>query len=119
MDNEYVGVCLDTVNSLGRGEGVREVTEALMPFTKSLHVKDFTVVRNESNMAMAVVGAPAGHGKLDIPALLLMLKAHQPDASVVLEQWTPLRDSFDETVRLEEEWADSGIRYLKERLALI
>ena len=73
MDSEYVGVCLDTVNSLGRGEGVREVTDALMPYTKCLHVKDFRVVRNESNMAFAVVGAPAGEGLLDVPAQMRML----------------------------------------------
>ena len=117
IDNEYVGVCLDTVNSLGRGEGVREVTEALMPFTKCLHVKDFTVVRHSSDMELTIMGAPAGEGKLDIPAQLKMLQKMQPQASVVLEQWTPFHDTLAQTIALEEEWAETGLRYLKTHLA--
>ena len=27
IDNEYIGITLDTVNNLGLGEGVEEVTE--------------------------------------------------------------------------------------------
>lgn len=119
FDNEYVGVCLDTVNSLGRGEGVREVTEALMPYTKCLHVKDFKVVRHESNMAFAVVGTPAGAGLLDIPAQLRMLQDVQPDASIVLEQWTPYQGTFQESVRVEGEWAEIGMQYLQEQLTRI
>lgn len=117
IDNEYVGVCLDTVNSLGRGEGLREVTVALMPFTKCLHVKDFTVVRHTSDMEMTITGAPAGEGKLDIPAQLQMLHDAQPDASVVLEQWVPLGESLEKTVQTQDMWAEQGVKYLKKHLA--
>jgi len=117
MDNEYIGVCLDTVNSLGRGEGIREVTEALMPYTKCLHVKDFTVIRHKSDMELTITGASAGEGKLDIPAHLAMLSNYRPDASVILEQWTPLQETLNTTVELQERWAEDGITYLKTCLA--
>ena len=117
IDNEYIGICLDTVNSLGRGEGVREVTEALMPFTKCLHVKDFTVVRHKSDMELTITGASAGEGKLDIPAQLQLLNQYCPEASVILEQWTPLQETLDATVQLQEQWAEAGIKYLKTCLA--
>ena len=117
IDNDYVGVCLDTVNSLGRGEGLREVTTALMPFTKCLHVKDFTVVRHTSDMEMTITGTPAGEGKLDIPAQLQMLHHAQPDASVVLEQWVPMYESLEKTVQIQDMWAAQGIKYLKKHLA--
>jgi sugar phosphate isomerase/epimerase len=113
IDNEYVGICLDTVNSLGRGEGVREVTEALMPFTKCLHVKDFTVLRHKSDMELTITGASAGEGKLDIPAQLELLNRYRPGTSVILEQWTPLQADLEATVQLQERWAEAGIRYLK------
>ncbi|MEM7130582.1 MAG: TIM barrel protein [Chloroflexota bacterium] len=116
MDNDYVGVCLDTVNSLGRGEGLREVTAALMPFTKCLHIKDFTVVRHTSDMEMTITGAPAGEGKLDIPTQLQMLHGVQPDASVVLEQWVPLYESLEKTVQIQDMWAENGIKYLKRHI---
>lgn len=116
IDSEHVGVCLDTVNSLGRGEGVREVTDALMPYTKCLHVKDFRVVRNESNMAFAVVGAPAGEGLLDVSAQMRMLASVHPEASVILEQWTPFQGDFERTVQTEQEWAKRGIAHIKAAL---
>lgn len=117
LNTEYIGICLDTVNSLGRGEGVREVTEALMPYAKCLHVKDFTVVRHKSDMEFTITGASAGEGKLDIPAHLELLNRFRPDASVILEQWTPLQESLDATVQLQERWAEAGIAYLKACLA--
>lgn len=116
IDNEYVGVCLDTVNSLGRGEGLREVTAALMPFTKCLHIKDFTVVRHRSDMEMTITGAPAGEGKLDIPRQLQMLNVAQPDASVILEQWVPLHESLERTVQIQDMWAAKGVQHLKKQL---
>ena len=117
IDNDYVGVCLDTVNSLGRGEGLREVTTALMPFTKCLHVKDFTVHRHKSDMELTITGAPAGEGKLDIPAQLWMLRNVQPEATVVLEQWVPFQGNLAQTIERQDSWAESSVRYLKKHLA--
>ena len=119
MDSEHVGICLDTVNSLGRGEGVSEVTDVLMPYTKCLHIKDFAVVRNSSNNGFAVVGAPAGEGILDLADQMRLLHAVAPDASIVLEQWTPIQDSFTDTVRMEERWAEEGIANMKAALAQV
>ena len=119
LDNVNIGVCLDTTNSLGRAEGVREVIEALMPFTKCLHVKDFRVVRHESNTAFTVLGVPAGHGLLDLPEQLRMLQAACPDASIVLEQWTPYQKNFVDTIRLEQEWAAIGVGNLNLILAQV
>jgi len=117
IDNEYIGVCLDTVNSLGRGEGMREVAEALMPYTKCLHVKDFTVVRHKSDIELTITGASAGEGKLDVPKQLEMLSQYCPNASTILEQWTPLQETLDATVQLQERWAKAGIIFLKGCLA--
>jgi len=33
--------------------------------------------------------------------------------SAILEQWPPLRDSIEETVAMEREWAERGIQYLR------
>jgi sugar phosphate isomerase/epimerase len=60
LKSTRIGVCLDTVNSLGRGEGVREVVETLMTHARCLHVKDFAAVRGSANMGFSIVGAIAG-----------------------------------------------------------
>lgn len=117
LDDPLVGVCLDTVNSLGRGEGVWEVAEALLPVTLNLHVKDFTVVRGGTNMGFTVTGAPTGTGKLDIPRLLARLHGYRPGASVILEQWTPQIGTIENSIAEQERWAEAGVPYLCRLLA--
>jgi len=108
-----VGVCLDTVNSLGRGEGVWEVAEVLLPVTQNLHVKDFTVVRGGTNMGFSVTGAPTGRGKLDIPRLLARMHALRPGVSVILEQWTPHAGTIENSILEQEQWAEAGVPHLQ------
>jgi len=114
-----LGVCLDSVNSLGRGEGVWEVADVLLPFTINLHVKDFTVTRGGTDMGFAITGAPTGTGQLDIPRLLARLHGYRPDASVILEQWTPLGASIEAAIAEQESWAVDGVRFLKPAIAAL
>src|SRR4029077_19166576 len=39
IGSEYLGVCLDTVNSLGALEGTQEVVRILAPYVINVHVK--------------------------------------------------------------------------------
>jgi sugar phosphate isomerase/epimerase len=41
INSEWVGICLDSVNSMGAGEGFETVAEILIPYTINLHLKDF------------------------------------------------------------------------------
>jgi sugar phosphate isomerase/epimerase len=116
IGDPHLGVCLDTVNSLGRGEGVWEVAEVLMPVTLNLHVKDFTVTRSATDMGFTVTGAPTGQGKLNVPHLLERMHTHRPDVSAILEQWTPLTGTIEAAIAEQERWAEGGVRYLKEQL---
>jgi sugar phosphate isomerase/epimerase len=117
INNPYIGICLDTVNSLGRGEGIQEVTDALMKHTKTLHIKDFTVIRGETDMGFTITGAPTGQGRLEIRSQLLLLKSTNPQESVVIEQWTPFTVDIDRTIELQERWAEEGVDYLKGLMA--
>ncbi len=116
IGDPHVGVCLDTVNSLGRGEGVWEVAEALLPVTINLHVKDFTVTRGGTDMGFTITGAPTGRGRLEIPRLLERMRDHRPDVSVILEQWTPLTGTMEAAIAEQERWAAEGVPYLQRLL---
>jgi 3-oxoisoapionate decarboxylase len=113
FDAGRIGICLDTVNSLGRGEGVREVAQILMNRALCLHVKDFTAVRGASNMGFTIIGTVAGHGRLDIPAQIAAYTSANASGSVILEQWTPFAGSFEESIAMQESWAFEGLRFLK------
>lgn len=113
FNHPQVGICLDTVNSLGAGEGLNEVIKQLAPLTVNLHVKDFSIKRVFHKMGFVVEGMPAGQGMLPINELLQTLTPYNRCHSAILELWTPPANSISETVLREEQWAQQSINYLK------
>ncbi|GJM30742.1 MAG: endonuclease [Cyclobacteriaceae bacterium] len=112
-DPEWVGICLDTANSLGAGEGIAEVLEQLWNYTVNLHVKDIKIERVPSNMGFKVTGCPAGEGVIDVPLLLHSLSKNQRFFSVTLEMWSDFLDNLDSTIAREQEWVIKSVDYLK------
>ncbi len=108
-----VGICLDTANSLGAGEGLETVVAALAPLTFNLHIKDFQVKRLPHLMGFTVTGCPAGTGLVNIPHLLERFRTHSRCRSAILEQWTVPEDTIERTIAKEQAWADASINYLK------
>jgi sugar phosphate isomerase/epimerase len=113
VGDSTVGICLDTVNSLGAGEDVDRIVDALAPYTVNLHIKDYTIVRAPHKMGFVVTGAPAGRGMLNIPALLKRLASFGRCQSAVLEQWVTPDLSLEDTIGREVQWAIESIQYLK------
>lgn len=109
----WVGICLDTVNSFGALEGPQEVVDVLGPLTVNLHFKDFTIFRASHMMGFMVEGRPAGLGKLDAPWLLAELKRYGRDCNTILELWTPPEDTLEATILKEQRWAEESIHYLR------
>ncbi len=116
ISDDHIGICLDTVNSIGAGEGLDEVTEVLAPFTVNLHIKDFTIRRFSHNMGFTVTGAPAGKGMLDLPSLMEKLEKFNRCQSAILEQWVIPEPQLEETIKKERQWADESIQYLKNQV---
>jgi len=112
LGSPQVGICLDTVNSLGRLETPECVVETLAPLTVNLHVKDFVIERVAQMMGFVVRGAAAGTGMLDIPWLLEKMPSGK-NLSAILEQWPPFEKSLEATITMEREWAEQGVRYLR------
>jgi 3-oxoisoapionate decarboxylase len=112
LDSNYVGICLDTVNSLGTLEPPEDVVKTLAPLTVNLHVKDFVIERVPYKMGFFVSGVPAGAGMLDIPSLLKQMRPNNY-ISAILEQWPPPQESVDATIAMEQEWAERGVQYLR------
>ena len=104
-----VGVCLDTANSLGAGEGFRAVVNELRDWVINLHLKDFAVTRLPHMQGFTVEGRPAGAGMLDIPWVLDRIKGNGRDATVILELWTPPEETRSDTIRKEAEWARQSV----------
>jgi sugar phosphate isomerase/epimerase len=113
VNSPYVGICLDTVNSLGAGEGAEVVATALAPYVLNLHIKDYVIRRHPTMLGFEVQGTPAGQGMLDIPWLLALLNAHERDPNAILELWPPPEADVEATIRKEDEWVVQSLAYLR------
>ena len=113
VDSDVVGICLDSVNSIGAGEGLEYVTSTLMPFTVNLHIKDFIIRRADHQMGFTITGAPLGKGMIQLPKLLEQLAKYNRCESAVIEQWVTPEPSLEATIRKEEQWAKQSIEYIK------
>jgi len=113
VGSDRVGICLDTANSLGAGEGLGEVAATLAPCTVNLHVKDFAVERLPHGMGFTVTGRPAGAGQMDLPFVLEQLAPYGRCRTAILELWTPPEPTLEATVTKEAEWASASLDFLR------
>jgi sugar phosphate isomerase/epimerase len=111
--SDWVGICLDSVNSIGAGEGFETVSDVLLPYTINLHVKDFTVFRASHKMGFTIEGRPAGKGMLNIRETVDRLTVMNRCKSAILELWTPPENNIEDTIVKEDAWARESIEYLK------
>jgi sugar phosphate isomerase/epimerase len=115
---DMVGICLDSVNSIGAGEGFETVCDVLIPYTFNLHVKDFVIFRAPHKMGFTIEGRPAGQGMLNLPELFEKVEDTCLCHSAILELWTPPADNIEDTLMKETEWARMSINYMKSLLDL-
>ena len=113
IGSPFVGACLDTVNSFGAMETPQEALDALLPLTVSVHVKDFDIVRADHRMGFAIIGTPAGKGRLEIPRLIESARANGRDPNAILELWTPFAGTVESTIAREKEWAAESVALLR------
>jgi len=113
-----VGICLDTANSLGRLEPLETVVGWLAEHAVVLHAKDYDIQRIDTRMGFSVIGKPAGQGRVDFDWVLAELCRHgRTGISVLVEHWPPFAGSIEETVRIEQEWLATSVRFLRSKLS--
>ncbi len=113
VGSNRIGICLDTANSLGAGEGLATVVAELAPLTVNLHIKDFHISRVPHLMGFTIEGRPAGAGMLDVPWLLQQLAPFNRCETAVLELWTVPEPDLERTVAKEAAWAAQSLEFLR------
>jgi sugar phosphate isomerase/epimerase len=112
-DDQWIGICLDTANSLGAGEGLKEVVSILAPYTVNVHIKDFSICRLDHKMGFKINGCIAGTGMLDIPLLINEVRNYGRCDTATLEIWSDPEQTIEETILKEQVWVEKSIEYLK------
>lgn len=111
--SDWLGICLDTANSLACLETPAMVVETLGPWTINLHIKDFRFARLPHHKGFIVEGCPAGQGQLDVPWLLAALAEQGRDCNAIVELWPSPEPTIAESVAKEDAWAKSSVNYLR------
>ncbi len=118
LGDDWIGICLDTVNSLGAVEAPNTVVPALAPRAINVHMKDFEIVRSNGQMGFTVQGTALGQGRLDVQGVIAAVGGSKRDITSVIELWTPRQSSYEQTVALEEIWALQSVKYLRASIGL-
>lgn len=108
-----VGICLDSVNSMGAGEGLEQIVETMAPYTVNLHLKDFGIERLPHLMGFQIDGRPAGQGMLNIPWLVETIQRTGRCQTAILEQWVVPEANLEATIAKEDAWAVESIAYVR------
>jgi len=89
--SEFIGVCVDTGNSIALLERPSETAGALAPWAASCHLKDMGVEESADGFLLSEV--PLGDGFLDLAGIVGALKKARPAIRFSLEMITrdPLR----------------------------
>lgn len=113
LNSEYIGICLDTTNSLGAGESIETIIDTLAPYTVNLHIKDFGIARLPHKQGFIIDGRVAGEGMLNVDELLKKLKPYNRCHTCILEQWVPPEKDAQATIIKEQQWAEKSMKFLK------
>jgi sugar phosphate isomerase/epimerase len=112
INHPFLGICLDLTNSFGALESTDEILRNLVPFTISVHLKEFSVERLEFLMGFAFRGKPTGQGMLPLRKMFDALVAASRQANVIVEQWPPFEGTLSKTLEMELSWARQSVEHL-------
>ncbi|MBK8093280.1 MAG: TIM barrel protein [Verrucomicrobiaceae bacterium] len=101
LGSAHIGACIDTGNNLALLEEPLAVVELLAPYAVTTHIKDMAVQECAEGFLLSEV--PLGQGILDLPRLLQIIDAANPQVVHHLEMIT--RDPLTIPCLTEGYWA--------------
>lgn len=116
INDDHVGVCLDTMNSIVLMEHPIYTTEMLAPWTVCVHLKDFTI--QPSPRGHWIAGTPLGDGDVDFQRILHMIRQAGRDPNVNIELFVDRKESEEENLSWEEHCVEKSVRYARNVLHL-
>jgi len=116
LQQRGVGVCLDTVNSIGAGEWPEETVAKLAPYVLSLHLKDYVIVPHPEGVGLSVIGAPLGEGRQALSWIVDRVAQAGRSPNVILELWLPRAGEEEQLLQREQEWVERSVAVAKSLL---
>jgi len=114
--SDYVGLCLDTGNSLLLQEDPVATATMMAPYAFTTHFKDAAFRGTPYGAEILHVGL--GRGVLDLPKLLKIIKALAPDPNINIEVVSAPCGSEEQSLAAEDETVAVSVRYARETLGI-
>ncbi len=115
VDSPYLGICSDPANTVAALEFPHEVIDAVAPYVLNMHIKDFAFSRKEGWVGFTYSGAPLGEGLLDYDYMAGKLQPKERNINQIIEHWLPWQGSEEETIRLENQWTQQSLDFLRSK----
>jgi sugar phosphate isomerase/epimerase len=114
IESPFVGICLDTANSLGIPETLETVVDALASQTIMLHAKDYDIQRIDTRMGFSVEGRALGDGCVDFEYVVSRLREHAADGcACIIEHWPPFDGDITSSIKREKEWLTRSLIFAR------
>ena len=115
VNSPYLGICSDPANTVAALEMPREVIDAVEPYVLNMHIKDFAFSRKQGWVGFTYSGAPLGEGLLDYDYMVRKIRPKERNINQIVEHWLPWQDSEAETIRLENQWTQQSLDFLRSK----
>ena len=111
IDDLDVGVCVDTMNSILLMEPPLETVQALVPYTLTVHLKDFRIEKHPERFE--IIGVALGEGSVDFSEVLRILSGCSATPTMHVELYIERKEDDESTLAWEDECVRKSIRYLR------
>lgn len=115
VNSPYLGICSDPANTVAALEMPRQVIDAVGPYVLNMHIKDFAFSRKQGWVGFTYSGAPLGEGLLDYDYMIEKIQPKERNINQIVEHWLPWQDSEAETIRLENQWTQQSLDFLRSK----
>jgi 3-oxoisoapionate decarboxylase len=112
-----IGICVDPANCVAALELPTATVEAVAPYARNIHVKDFAFTRQNGWVGFTLAGCPLGEGLLDYRHLITTTQARELGLSQIIEHWLPWQGDSASTIRTENDWNLYNLDYLRSQAA--
>lgn len=115
IDSPLLGICCDPANTVAALELPHTLIDAVAPYVLNMHIKDFAFSRNEGWVGFTYSGAPLGEGLLDYDDMVRTIRPLERNINQIVEHWLPWQNSDEETARLENQWTQQSLAFLRSK----
>ena len=111
INDPYVGVCLDPLNSISQLVCPNETIALMAPYALSVHIKDIVIHRYKTGFHIS--GCLLGKGLLNIEDCIGEIKKSNHSPNIFIEGWLDKLDDEQDTLKKEQDWIEQGLKYLR------